>query len=267
MIIDFHVHCFPDELAPKAVKALTECSGVQAQLDGTVANVKESMRNAGINHSVVLSIATRPAQTEKINTWSAQIQDKSITAFGSIHPDYNEWARELKRIKELGLKGIKFHPDYQNFFVDELRMFKVYELACELDLIIIFHAGVDIGLPAPYKCTPDRLLKVVKEFPGAKIAAAHMGGYSYWDEVERKLVGEDVYFDTSYSIGWMDSAQLKRILRNHDNKKILFATDSPWTNQHQEILKIKELGLDTNFEESILGKNAAMLLGLDYLVV
>lgn len=262
MVVDFHAHCFPDELAGRAIPALAARARIQPALDGTVADLKKSMKKAGVGRSVVLSIATRPSQTESINNWCAAIQDSEITAFGSIHPEYAEWKSELERIKDLGLKGIKLHPDYQEFFVDEERMFPIYEKAFELGQIVLFHAGLDIGLPGPYHCTPERLLKVVKAFPGGKIVAAHMGSYSYWDDVERLLVGEDIYFDTSYSLGKMDDEQAKRIIENHGYEKILFGTDSPWSGQEEEIARLKRLGLDGEIEAAILGGNAERLLGI-----
>ncbi len=262
MIVDFHVHCFPDELALKAVPQLAACAGIPARLDGTIGGIRKSMIKSGVSKSVVLSIATKPSQTENINTWATGIQDDTITAFGSVHPEYREWKRELLRIKDMGLKGVKFHPDYQKFFVDDEENFPIYELAFELGLVVLFHAGIDIGLPMPYHATPKRLLKVVKAFPGAKLVAAHMGSFSYWDDVERFLVGEDIYFDTSYSLGIISDEQAKRIIVNHGYKKILFASDSPWTEQSCEIEKFKALGLDEDVEDAILGINAKTLLGL-----
>jgi len=97
MVIDFHVHCFPDKLASRAVSQLAERSGISARLDGTISGLKESMRRAGVSKSVVLSIATKPSQTETINNWSAEIQDDEVIAFGSIHPDNENWKRELLR--------------------------------------------------------------------------------------------------------------------------------------------------------------------------
>jgi len=260
MIIDFHVHCFPDDLAVKAIPVLEKCSNISANTDGTVDSIKKSMKIAGIDKSVILSIASKPSQTEKINSWSSEIQSDEIVAFGSIHPDYVGWKEELKRIKQLGLKGIKFHPDYQSFFVDEPRMFPIYESAFELGLIIVFHAGVDIGLPAPCHCTPDRLIKLVDAFTGGDFVAAHMGGYLYQDDVERLLVGRDIYLDTSYSLGHMSDEQAKRMIQNHDYKKILFATDSPWKNQKEEVIKLKSLYLDSEVENAILSGNSIRLL-------
>ncbi len=260
MIIDFHVHCFSDELAFKAVPQLAKCANIPARLDGTISSIKESMKKANVDKSVVLSIATKPSQTEKINTWTALIQDDGIIAFGSVHPENENWKDELLKLRQNGVKGIKFHPDYQKFFVDDKKIYPIYELAVELGLVILFHAGVDIGLPKPYHATPERLRKVIETFPEGKFVAAHMGGFSYWDEVERHLVGTKVYLDTSYSLRFMDVEQVRRIINNHGYKKILFATDSPWGDQSEEVSKVREFSFGSEVESAILGLNAKELL-------
>lgn len=262
MIIDFHVHCFADDLAQRAVAVLAGKADMRPRTDGTVSGIKKSMKKAGVGKSVLLNIATKPQQTVKINRWATSIQDDDIIAFGTIHPDYADWKDELVRIHEAGIKGIKFHPDYQEFYVDEPRMFPIYDKAAELGLIMIFHAGVDIGLPAPYHCPPERMRNVVSRFKGARFVAAHMGGYNYWDEVEQYLAGEDLYLDTSYSLDKMGREQFLRIVSKHGYDKILFATDSPWKDQAEEVELVRRVRLPDPAEKAILGGNAAKLLGL-----
>lgn len=273
MIIDFHVHCFPDDLAKRAIPKLEATAEITASFDGTIQGLKNSMSEADIDLSVIQPIATKPSQTKTINDWSAAIQNNSISnneiqsseriiAFSSIHPDYGDWKNELKRIKDLGLKGIKYHPDYQNFFVDEERMFPVYDEIFNLELILLFHAGVDIGLTGPDHCTPKRLLNILRSFSGGKIVAAHMGGFKYWDDVMKYLVGEDIYFDTSYGIGWMSDTQAKNIISYHGYQKILFATDAPWSYQKEEVGKLKKLGLKEDIKKAIFGGNASRLLSI-----
>jgi len=262
LIIDFHTHCFPDELAVKAVASLSEKGGIPAMLDGTLSDLKRSMKVNRITASVVFNIATKPSQAAKINDWAALTQDECIIPFGSIHPHCGDWENELKRIKELGLKGIKFHPEYQDFYVDDEAMFPIYELAFELGLVIAFHAGEDIGFEPPYHCTPERLDTLLNRFKGGKIVAAHMGGYKHWDEVEKCLVGKDIYFDSSFAVGIMDSEQARRIIYNHGYDKIVFGSDSPWKDQGWSVQCIKSLCLAPEIEEAIFYKNAVKLLGL-----
>ncbi|NLB78280.1 MAG: amidohydrolase family protein [Clostridiaceae bacterium] len=260
MVIDFHTHCFTDEIAVNAIPLLAQKADIPAMLNGTVSDLTESMKKYGITYSVLLNIATKPSQTEKINSWAASVQKDSIISFGSIHPKYKNWEREIKRIKELGLKGIKFHPEYQEFYVDDEAMYPIYEKAFELGLIVVFHAGEDLGFNRPFHGTPQRLNKLIRSFAGGTIIAAHMGGFRYWDDVEKYLVGKDIYFDTSFCLGYMEEEQKRRIIKNHGYKKILFGTDSPWKIQGEEVQRIKDLCLGKEAEEAILYKNAAELL-------
>lgn len=260
LIIDFHVHCFPDLLAGSAVPKIADLAGIPARLNGTVSDLKRSMAKAGITHSVIQHIATRPSQVRSINDFAASVCSQGIYSFGTLHPDYDDWKSEIVRIKELGLKGIKFHPDYQKFFLDEVRMFPIYEKVFEEDLIALFHAGFDIGLPTSNRSMPDRLSHVLDAFPEAKIVAAHMGGHSVWKAVEEQLVGRSLYFDTSFSLDFIKEDQFKRIIKNHGYKKILFGTDSPWTDQSEEVKRISSLGLKPEELDDIIYNNAARLL-------
>lgn len=262
MVIDFHVHCFADDIAQRAVESLAKTAGITPRADGTVSGIKASMKKAAVDRSVVLSIATKPQQTGRINQWAASIQDEAIIAFGTLHPGFEDWEKEIDRMHEAGIKGIKFHPDYQQFFVDDPGMFPIYEKAAGLGMIIIFHAGVDIGLPAPYHCPPDRMRKVVRAFPDARFVAAHMGGYDQWDDVEQYLAGEDLYFDTAYSLHTIDMEQFSRIASKHGYERLLFATDSPWGDQCDEVRRIMGMKLSDTAKEAVLGRNAARLLGL-----
>jgi len=52
VIIDFHVHCFPDKLAPRAVSQLAANAGIPPRVDGTINGLKESMKRAGISNQL-----------------------------------------------------------------------------------------------------------------------------------------------------------------------------------------------------------------------
>ncbi|NPV53037.1 MAG: amidohydrolase [Firmicutes bacterium] len=265
MVIDFHTHCFPDKLARRAIAKLEESAGEKAYLDGTVSGLLRSMDRAGIDLSILQPVATRPGQERSINEWAWACTARApgrILSFGSIHPDSRDWRDEIRRIADYGLKGVKFHPDYQEFYVDEPRVFPVYEALCAEGLVILFHAGIDIGLPEPCHCPPERLRKVIQRLPEGKWVAAHMGGWRCWDEVEAGLVGQPLYFDTSYSYPWLGAARMRSLILAHGVDRILFGTDSPWADQAQAVAEIHDLGLPLEMEKTILGGNAAALLGL-----
>jgi hypothetical protein len=262
MIIDIHTHTFPDELAPRAIKALSEESEVPAFTDGANDGLRASMRLAGIDKSAIMPIATKPAQVRSINSWALAVNQQydDLICFGTLHPMQDDWAAEIEQLVADGIPGIKFHPDYQDFFVDDSKMLPIFCALADAGLIVLLHAGVDIGLPPPVHCTPERLARMLDAVPGLSVIAAHMGGYCCWDDVERYLIGRDLYFDTSYSLADLGAKRMMAIMRNHGIDKILFGTDSPWTDQSAEIAGIRAFSLSSDEKAAILGGNASLLL-------
>lgn len=160
----------------------------------------------------------------------------------------------------MGLKGIKLHPDYQGVNFDDIRYMRIVEYASELNMIIVVHAGVDIGLPNPVRCTPKMSAKVLDEIHPAKLVLAHLGGWKMWNEVEEILVGKNVYLDTAFIQSYIREEQFRRIVEEHGAERILFATDSPWSGQHNMVKWIQGCGLDSEITDAIFYKNAMSLL-------
>lgn len=262
MIIDIHTHCFPDALASRAVSSLARTSGLTPFSDGTTAGLKTNMLSAGVDISVLQPIATKPDQTISINKWAYELNVEGLVSFGTVHPDFPNWKESLKWLKKMGFKGIKFHPEYQNFFADDPKVFSLYDEIFSLGMIVLFHSGEDLSYNEPFKCTPARLKVLLDNFPGGKIIAGHMGGYRYWDDTEKYLVGRDIYLDTSFSLRELGVDRSVEIFRNHGTSKILFGSDSPWCDQSEEISFIKSLPLSQKEIYDILGNNAKKLLNL-----
>ncbi len=261
MIIDFHTHCFPDRIAEKAMTTLSANSGLIPASDGTVAGLKSLMKQEGVDISVVLSIATNESQQKAVNDFAASIQDDSIISFGSVYPDAKDALEELERIKELGLRGVKFHPDYQTFFVDDEKMKPIYKKISELGLVTIFHAGEDYGYMPPYHATPERLKKALL-WLDTPVVAAHWGSQGMGMDTLRHLCGLDLYFDTAFGYGSTPKPIQQAILEKHGTDKILFASDSPWSKASLNLFQLKGFGLTKSELENILSKNAKRLLRL-----
>ncbi len=260
-MIDFHTHVFPDDLAPRAVQQLTGRSGEKAHTDGTAAGLKASMARNGIRLSVTQPVSTRPEQTPAINKFAiAQKTDSCLEPFGTVHPDYAHFRDEIARLRDAGIRGVKFHPDYQRFYADEERVFPIYEALAENGLIGLFHAGVDIGLGPPYHGTPDRIARVLDAFPQWTIVAAHFGGFQMWDDVERHLLGREVYLETSYTLAWMEAGRFAAMARKHGIERVIFGTDSPWADQGEEIRLMEQSGLTASELEQVFHANAMRLL-------
>ncbi len=262
-IIDIHTHVFPERIAERALRQLMGRSGETARIDGTAAGLEKSMVENGIAVSVTQPVSTKPSQTPAVNGFAIELNKRpSLINFGTLHPDCVENPSEIRRIVNAGVKGVKFHPDYQEFFVDEERMFPLYRQVADAGLIAFFHAGVDIGLPPPVHCTPDRLAKVLDRVPDLKAVAAHFGGFKMWDEVDRFLVGRNLWLDTSFTLAWLPAARFVEMARRHGIEKILFGTDSPWADQGEEIQLHENSGLTEEELAAVFYDNAASLLRL-----
>lgn len=263
MIIDFHTHAFPDAIAPRAMTTLSRASGgLKPQTEGTVASLKEELKKDGVDMAVVLSIATNPNQQKKVNDFAISVnEDPMLFAFGSVHPDAEDALEELERIHKAGLKGVKFHPEYQNFYADDEKMKPIYRKISQLGLITLFHAGHDLGFPPPFHAMPEHLLGALK-WLDAPVVAAHWGGVQCDQGVLDKLCGQNLYFDLSFGYGIIPRMQALRIIEKHTPDRLLFASDLPWHRPAWEMRLLDTLDLSPEDREKIQWKNAQKLLGL-----
>lgn len=263
MLIDFHTHAFPERIAARAVAGLSHGSGgMVPQTDGTLNCLKQQMDADGVDLSVVLSIATNPRQQTNVNNFAIESNaGPRFIAFGSVHPDAPDALEELEQLAAAGIKGVKFHPEYQCFYVDEERMKPIYKKISQLGLITVFHAGHDIGFAPPYHCMPQQLLGALKLLD-VPVIAAHWGGYGAGLEVMDKLCGENLFFDTSMGYGCIPRPIAQAIIDKHGPDHILFGSDMPWHRPQWELRLLNSLDLSDSDREKILFRNAMKLLDL-----
>lgn len=287
MTIDFHTHAFPQRIAASTLQKLSAASHTLPFTDGTESGLRTSMADAGVDMSVVLPVATAPRQVEHINDSSAAICERAgetgqsgcagLISFGCMHPDYEGWRGELARIKSLGLKGIKLHPVYQGADFDDIRTLRILDRAGELGLIVVTHAGLDVGFPGVVRCSPEMVRNAVRQVGPVKLVLAHMGGWRCWDKVLELLPELPVYIDTSFSVGRMtpadsyysedelellDSGRFMELVRAFGPDRVLFGSDSPWSSQSASLEWLRAQPLAPDELEGILGGNGRKLLGI-----
>ena len=262
-MIDFHTHVFPDKIADRTISALSKKAGIKAHTDGTLAGLKDHALSSGVSKAIVLPVITKAEQFDSIMKFACKIneEDDRLFSFGAVYTGDPDMKERLKLVKDYGLKGIKVHPDYHGIDLDDKRTMDLIYEASALGLIISVHAGIDIGIPDPVRSTPQMALKVIEEIAPEKMVLAHTGGWKLWDDVEKLLVGKDVYFDVSFTDGYIDPGQWKRIIENHGADRILFGSDSPWSSEKETAEAVRSLGLPAEDEEKIFKGNAKKLLG------
>ena len=282
MIIDMHTHAFPDKLAPKAIATLRAASRTKPFTDGTVGGLCASMGEARIDLSVVLPVATAARQVPTILDTAIRLRETEsqtgVTSFGGIHPDDEHWEADLQRIASAGLRGVKLHPPYQDVDFDDIRYLRILERAGELGLIVVTHAGLDVGVPDDCSAAPEKIRRALHSVGPVRLICAHMGGWRCWQEACELLADTNVYLDTAFALGAMTpddgvtapNAELQMLtdeafldmVRLFGADRILFGTDSPWGNQSADAARILALPLDEESKQKIMGENAARLLGL-----
>ncbi len=259
--IDVHAHIFPDKIAEKVITTLEEYYNFSWQGNGTVSDLLAGMESANVEKAVVFSCATKPEQVAPANEFLKVVKaahPEKFYTFGTIHPDHPDVPGMLKSIRESNLQGIKLHPDFQQIYIDEPAMMRIYE---QLDgsLPLMIHMGdTRTDFSSPY-----RLARVLEKFPQLKIIAAHFGGYSEWDQVWKHLIGREVYFDTSSSIFKLGADNAAKIVRAHGVEKILFASDYPAVRPEQAISDVLAMKLTEKENEQIFYLNARRILNND----
>lgn len=259
-VIDFHAHAFPEKIADRAVKNLENHYQVTIPCGGRFSDLLHYVKEAEIEHLVLCSAATKPEAVKVNNDWVAAMAQEHpglITGFGSLHAGTTDFESELERMGSLGLKGVKIHPDFQGFDIDDPRMWPIYEAIGE-DLIVLFHVGDKIYSHSK----PSKLAKILKVFPKMKVVAAHLGGWSCWEEAKEYLLKQNIYIDTSSTFWCLSREERVALMRFHGTDRVLFGTDYPIRSHKQELEDFMTLPLRDREKENILYNNAKQLLDL-----
>ncbi len=262
-IIDAHAHIYPDKIAEKASQAIGDFYGIPMGFNGTVNGLLEVGKKAGISRFLVHSVATTPHQVHSINTfiYNELLAHPEFIGFITLHPDLTEEEviEEIDFALQHGFKGIKLHPDFQKFYIDDPKVFKIYKNASG-KLPILFHMG---DKRYDYS-SQERLVRVANEFKDLKCIAAHFGGYSTWGNYKEyeNLKYNNVYFDTSSSLYFLEPYKARQIIKTFGADKFFFGTDYPMWDAKEELDRFFALGLTDEENELILSKNLKKLLNL-----
>lgn len=263
MRIDIHTHAFHPKIAAKAVQHLNEAYDLHCEGDGTVAHLLQCEKAASIDRCVVLCAATTPAQVIPANNYARDLQrlHPEIIAFGTLHPAYTRWEEELDSMEASGLRGIKLHPDFQGFRLDDPRLLPIFE-AAQGRFIFEIHIGSALPAQQAPSC-PYKLAHIARTFPGLTLIAAHFGGYLMWDMAIDALGGMDnVWFDTSSSSPFVTPALLHRLLQAHPPERYLFGSDWPLYDPLEERQRLQRVGRLSDAALERILTNASHLPGL-----
>ena len=259
-VIDMHTHIFPDKIAAKATVATAEYFDLPEPPNhyGSVAELLDALTAADIDCAMVFSAATTEHQVEHINRYileQAEAHPRFIPC-GTLHAGYENYKEELRWMREHGMYGVKIHPEFQHFVLDDERLFPMFEEMERNDMFLIAH----MGDPRVNVSGPRRMLPIAETFPRLRCIAAHLGNWGDWDiEKIRPLAKkENMYTDISSSFSYVkDKAPLYPILREYDPTHIFFGSDYPIWCPQKELDKARALALPPDLLEDILFHNFA----------
>ena len=256
MIIDAHAHIYPQKIAGKATEVIGEFYDIKMSLPaGTAERLLENGKSAGIDRFVVHSVATTAHQVDSINAFILSECEKhpEFIGFMTLHQDLSEEEifERVESCVKAGIRGIKLHPDFQKFSIDDESVFKFYRAAGEFSLPILFHTGDNrYDYSKPYK-----MATVAKLFPKNRFIGAHFGGYRCWDELDVYKGLSNVWFDTSSSLPFLDVDFATSLIKKFGTERFFFGTDFPMWKADEELLRFMKLKLTEREKETILGEN------------
>ena len=259
--IDFHCHVYPDAIAAKAadnVRQFYDGLG-NPVIDGKVQTLLERGEQAGVHEFVILPVAVQASRTRHINDFIIEQVKKQprFYGYGTIHADMQGLTEEVQYIMDQGLRGIKMHPDYQLFNIDDPRLFPVYEMAGE-NLPFIFHMGdqrYDYSHPA-------RLRHVLELFPKLQVIAAHFGGYTVQEVAKEELSGKDCFFDVSSSLMFMEEGEAEKYINHYGAERFVYGSDFPMWDPAVEMERFLRLKLTDDQKEQIAHITAERILNI-----
>lgn len=261
-IIDAHAHIFPAKIAENATANTGKFYDLPMHSCGTGEKLIESGNEIGVSHYLVCSTATKPQQISSINKFIARECEvhSEFYGFGTAHPDSDDIAADIRQIRDLGLHGVKIHPDFQMFDMDSPGAYRIYE-QIEGVMPVLIHCG-----DSRYKYSaPKKVANVHRDFPKLTIFAAHLGGYERWDEAAEYLVGlgENVKFDTSSSLFFMTPEKAADMIRNYGVENCFFGSDFPMWSHADELERLLALGFTEEENRRILYENFKDCMGVN----
>ena len=259
-IIDAHCHIYPQKIAAKAVTAIGNFYGIKMSEDGTALSLIAEGEKVGVERYVVHSTATTVHQVRSINEYiygEMQAHPEFI-GFMTLHNEMTDDAieEEVELAVSRGMKGVKLHPDFQKFNIDDAE--NLYRVTAG-KLPVLLHMGdrrYDFS-------SPERLKKMAEKYPEQVFIGAHFGGYSVWDKVECLKDLSNVYFDTSSSLFFLDKGRASDLIHRFGPERYFFGTDFPMWKPDEELKRFLALDLTEEERENILYNNAAKLLGVN----
>lgn len=261
-IFDIHIHIYPEKIAKRASESISNFYfGAPVRGDGTLEECLAKMDEAGIQRFAAHSVATTPHSVDSINEFilaAARKVPERIVPFAAIHPDMPDMDAAMDKIVHQGFRGLKIHPDMQQYTLDGERAMPMLRAIAESGLPLLIHCG-----DSRYDFDgPHRILSLHEKLPELNMICAHFGGWMEWESAAAQLPGHGLTVDLSSSLFHWQPEQAAEVIHRFGAKNVLYGSDYPMWNPAEELARFMKLPLTDAEREDILWNNAARLLQL-----
>ena len=249
--IDTHAHIYPDAIALRAAASIGDFYQIPMNRDGTLGDLLARGAQAGIARHLVHSVAVTPGRVRGVNDYlmrvAAEHGDRLI-GFGTLHPDYPDVRGELKRMRDGGLRGVKLHPDFQHFCLDDDKAIAMFRAMADMGMPALVHTG---DKRYPYS-EPARMARALDAVPELRAICAHLGGWSVWEDAWKQLADKPrVWVDTSSSLYALSPEKAAEVIRRYGAERVFFGTDYPMWDPVEEVARLEALPLTDAERESV----------------
>jgi len=265
MIIDAHTHIFPDNQAAAILQNTARMFQVKTYGKATASDLLLQMDANAIAYAVIHMVAPLPHMVKDTNTWLIGLKTARFIKFGTLHPHYKNCAEEILRLRDNGVRGVKFQPDVQQFTPDDQNLtYPIYEALARSSLAVMFHVGGEPLVTPENRSRPGMISNIARDFPELNIIAAHLGGLNMWEQVHACLAGmPNIYMESSLSYKFIKPGLASQIIRKHGHTRIFFGTDYPFAPISEALALARATPfLSPSEREDILGINARHFFGL-----
>ena len=172
--------------------------------------------------------------------------EPKLIGFGTIDFDEKNLKDQVKKVADLGLKGLKIHPAAQEVKINSPELFEVYEEAQAQGLFISFHTGLHWHRISDYQM----LLfdEVAYNFPKLRFSMEHIGGYSFFREALLIMNNNSRSEIPHVYAGWTSIAMETDEMGNARQGAWSLTDDDLCTLVHQAGYKTSIFGLDTPYK-------------------
>jgi predicted TIM-barrel fold metal-dependent hydrolase len=215
----------------------------------------------GVRRSVLLPIDF-PLLSENSETWLRLTEDNdAIVCFGSVHPYRPGMRAHLDKLVRMGARGLKYHPAVQLVGPDDDRAMKLFRLAGERKLPVLFHCGpVDIETRMGRRLSQvKRYERALAENPSTTFVLGHSGALQMEEAIAFGRKYDNVYFE----IASQSLPAVERLLDAIPPGRLMLGSDWPFYHQAVPIAKVLlATEKDEALRRAVLHDNAAKLFGL-----